>query len=117
MSTLDKDMNKFTRVESCVFIGFPSGVKGYKVLSIETNIISVTRNPIFHEHVFPFKDLHHSHSPDVMFPSTILPTSTHVSLDSFSEVHIHASFAHVHDSSSHASSYNATTNKTVARTT
>ena len=82
MSTLDKDMDKFTpRAESCIFICYPLGVKGYKVLNIETNVISVTRNLIFHEHVFPFKDLHHSHSPDVMFPSTILPTSTHVSLD------------------------------------
>lgn len=111
VSTYDKDRNKFTpRAESCVFIGYPSGIKGYKVLNLATNVISVTRNLIFHEQFFPYKDLHHSHSPNCVFPSTILPTSTPVSLDAFPDFSIPSSVSHASSStasSSHASSSTA----------
>ena len=37
----------------CVF-GYPNGYKGYKVLDLTTNVISISRNVIFHETTFPF---------------------------------------------------------------
>lgn len=54
VSTLAKDCHKFTpRPEQCVFLGYPSGYKGYKVLNLSTNVISITSNVIFHETCFP----------------------------------------------------------------
>ena len=37
-----------------VFIGYPHGQKGYRVLDTETNKITVTRDVMFVEDVFPF---------------------------------------------------------------
>jgi len=50
------------------------GYKGYKVLDLETIVISVIRNLVFPETVFPFKDpsLFPAYSDD-LFPNTILP--------------------------------------------
>ena len=48
-STLDKSKHKFSpRAIRCVFIGYPSGYKGYKVMDLETNNIFISRNVIFH---------------------------------------------------------------------
>ena len=37
-----------------MFLGYPHGHKGYKVLDLETNTISISRNVVFHENKFPF---------------------------------------------------------------
>lgn len=37
-----------------VFIGYPFGTKGYKVMSLATKRIQVSRDIVFHEHIFPF---------------------------------------------------------------
>ena len=64
VSTLLKDRHKFSpRVDKCVFLGYASGYKGYKVLHLDTNLVSVSRNVIFHEHVFPFHDITIAHPP------------------------------------------------------
>ena len=39
----------------CVFLGYPDGVKGYRLLSLETYKIITSRDVIFNENVFPFK--------------------------------------------------------------
>ena len=57
VSTLLNDRHKFSpRARASVFIGYPSGYKGYKVLDLETHSISISRNVVFHEKVFPFHD-------------------------------------------------------------
>ncbi|KAH0674692.1 hypothetical protein KY284_014877 [Solanum tuberosum] len=37
-----------------IFVGYPFGTKGYKVLSLATRKIHVSRDVVFHESVFPF---------------------------------------------------------------
>ena len=54
-STTSKNRNKFQpRARPCVFLGYPSGYKGYKLLDLETNSIHISRNVVFHETIFPF---------------------------------------------------------------
>jgi len=38
----------------CIFAGYPYGKKGWKAYDLETHEIFVSRDVIFHEHIFPF---------------------------------------------------------------
>ncbi|XP_023641965.1 uncharacterized protein LOC111831564 [Capsella rubella] len=81
VSTYTKDRNKFSpRAKPGVFLGYPSGYKGYKVLDLESQSILISRNVIFHEEDFPFKTSEFLHKSVDMFPNTILPL--HVPLHS-----------------------------------
>ena len=54
-STLAHTINKFEpRSTPCVFLGYPFGIKGYKLLNLLTKKIFLFRDVIFHETVFPF---------------------------------------------------------------
>ena len=44
------------RGKRCVFIGYPFGVKGYTLLDLETKKTFISRNVIFYENVFPYKN-------------------------------------------------------------
>ena len=83
-STFPKDRNKFSaRADKCVFLGYPSGYKGYKVLHLDSNNISTTRNIVFHENSFPYLDTSFSVPPSLnIFDKTILPAPISVVLDS-----------------------------------
>lgn len=55
VSTLKRNRTKLdNRVEKGVFIGFKSGVKGYRVYCTVSHKVVVSRDVKFHEHVFPF---------------------------------------------------------------
>lgn len=54
-STSPKQRHKFQeRARACVFLGYPSGYKGYKLLDLESNIVLISRNVVFHETLFPY---------------------------------------------------------------
>jgi len=86
-STPSHNRPKFApRATSCVFIGYPQGKKGYKLLELSTRKILISRDVSFHESIFPFSSSsstqhifpHSSFSPDP-FDGTVLPTSPPIS--------------------------------------
>ncbi|KAG7585301.1 Reverse transcriptase RNA-dependent DNA polymerase [Arabidopsis thaliana x Arabidopsis arenosa] len=57
-STSPKQRHKFQpRSRACVFLGYPSGYKGYKVMDLENNKIYISRHVEFHEDSFPLAGL------------------------------------------------------------
>lgn len=54
-STSSKNRNKFQpRSKPCVFLGYPAGYKGYKLLDMETHSVHISRHVVFHEQIFPY---------------------------------------------------------------
>lgn len=85
-STSPKSRTKFDpRAKACVFIGYPTGIKGYKLFDLETNSISVSRHVLFYENIFPFADSSLSDTAKAFFscpdkPDAVVP-SVRVSSD------------------------------------
>jgi hypothetical protein len=70
-STLTRNRSKFdSRSIPCMFIGYPHGTKCYKLLNLNTKSVFISRNVIFHEHVFPYaSNLLHTDSQGCFIPS------------------------------------------------
>lgn len=72
-STLSANRDKLApRAVTGVFLGYPFGKKGYKVLNLQTNQLFVTRHVKFHEMIFIFV---HPEPMTNFFPSSSFPSS------------------------------------------
>ncbi|KAL4575563.1 hypothetical protein LXL04_022410 [Taraxacum kok-saghyz] len=69
--------------KSCVFIGYPFRQKGYKVLDLDTKVISVSRDVKFTEDVFPLQNMPSFNMNDAYFPNIQEPDMN----DQFSPSH------------------------------
>ncbi|KAL4309905.1 hypothetical protein GQ457_01G055140 [Hibiscus cannabinus] len=55
-SVLPKPVTKLnSRAVKCVLIGYPKNIKGYRLFNLETQTIFVSRDVVFVENIFPFK--------------------------------------------------------------
>lgn len=57
------------RASPSLFLGYPLGKKGYKLLDLANHSIFYSRDVVFHEHIFPY----HSSSPPFGFPAISNP--------------------------------------------
>ncbi|KAL0434406.1 UNVERIFIED_CONTAM: Retrovirus-related Pol polyprotein from transposon RE2 [Sesamum latifolium] len=49
---------KFAKLaHRCIFVGYATGQKGYKLFDLDDNVMLISRDVIFHEQVFSFKSL------------------------------------------------------------
>jgi hypothetical protein len=72
-STLSQNRNKLdTRAVKYVFLCFQNGTKGFIVLNLKTRAVSVSRNVVFYEKIFPFKSVQPAHVDTDLHPQ---PTS------------------------------------------
>ncbi|KAL4303976.1 hypothetical protein GQ457_10G014420 [Hibiscus cannabinus] len=55
-SVLPKPVTKLhSRAVKCVLIGYPKNIKGYRLFNLETQTVFVSRDVVFVENTFPFK--------------------------------------------------------------
>ena len=76
-SALLPSRHKFTPcVVPCVFVGYPTGYKGYKLYNLTTCTFLVSRDVTFHESNFPFHSisLPHTATDFIIPPDLVLPT-------------------------------------------
>lgn len=75
-STLSHSHTQFEpEVRACVFLGYPIGMKAYKLYDIQTKQIFICSDMIFHESTFPFhSESNHPIKVDP-FPDLVLPLS------------------------------------------
>nr|KYP48259.1 Retrovirus-related Pol polyprotein from transposon TNT 1-94 [Cajanus cajan] len=72
-ATLSSQRVKFSpRSTTCVFIGYPLGVKGYKLYDLQTKKIFLSRDVMFHESTFPFHSII-NHQPPDLFHDVVIP--------------------------------------------
>ena len=73
------------RARKCIFVGYPSGQKAYKVYDLETKKVFSSRDVIFHEDIYPFSTFEASldHNQQVLpIPDQVVePNPTNSRLD------------------------------------
>ncbi|CAN1266800.1 Retrovirus-related Pol polyprotein from transposon TNT 1-94 [Linum perenne] len=89
-STLSHGRTKFSpRSTASIFLGYRAGIKGFKLLDINTQKIFISRNVIFHEDILPYQSPAPNSGIDhVSIPNNIseIPSPC-VTLESLSPIH------------------------------
>ena len=57
-------MNLHRKVRNAFFWGCPFGIKGWKVIDLETQEIFISRDVVYYENIFPFKKLENTENSD-----------------------------------------------------
>ncbi|CAL8115735.1 unnamed protein product [Prunus armeniaca] len=61
------------RARRCIFVGYPSGQKAYRLFDLKTHQFFSSRDVVFHEHIFPFSDISHDTKLELP-PAPVLPS-------------------------------------------
>ncbi|MCI08559.1 putative retroelement pol polyprotein, partial [Trifolium medium] len=85
-STIPQHRNKCTpspRAVPCVFLGYPTGYKGFKVYDLNSKTFHVSRDTVFHEDSFPFHSISQINNHVDPFSQLVLPVpiNDHHSVD------------------------------------
>ncbi|KAM2583718.1 hypothetical protein TB2_044793 [Malus domestica] len=67
------------RAHKCLFVGYPSGQKGYRLYNLHTHQFFTSRDVVFHEHIFPFAHHPPDTQPDEVVPVVPLPLTDTIS--------------------------------------
>ena len=59
-----------------VFIGYPTGIKGYRLYDLSSKQIFVSQDMVFHESIFPFQSYSPTEHLIDPFPDLVLPVSS-----------------------------------------
>ena len=65
-----------------MFLGYPPGYKGYKLLNLDTNAIYINRDVVFHEALFSFQTNNHEPSISELFSNNVLPSAHRITFSS-----------------------------------
>ena len=78
-TNLNPHKHKFTPIaRRCVFLGYPFNVKGYKLLDLDSHIIFISRDVVFHESEFPFSSNPSSQSLNLIPLPIFSSNSAHI---------------------------------------
>jgi hypothetical protein len=81
-TTLQAHRTKYnSRARKCVFIGYKDGTKGYILYDLHSHDFFVSRNVVFYENHFPFKDS----SASLTVPTTTLDDPLDIPPTSYDE--------------------------------